>query len=212
MVGLLRARIAALRQFEPPAQFQKPEIPTDAPKYRIKFGGPGVPGNGEVVIALMTQQAPELTKEFEKLAAEDFWKDIKVDEIQRPPAAAGRFANTLCQFHFGFASTRGEDRSQWDTTKPSEHLVDENTGLSHFPGAVAARLDADGKSQVDRLWIVGDDAAAQDGTRQVFAYVVEGMDVVKGICKDLPLSSAQEDQVGRGKPADNIKIESITKV
>lgn len=212
MVGLLRARIEALEKFEMPAQFQRPAIPETAPRYRVKISGPS---EYEFVIALMTEQAPEITKAFEELVKTkpDHWKDMKVDEINRLPPKLQPWMRSMQapQFHFGFESTRKANRTEWDTTKPSEHLVDEVTGLSHFPGAVAARADADGKSQIDRLWITASDASIFDGSRQVFAYVVEGMDAVEQITKET-LSSSQEEEMGRGKPAEDLKIVSIEPV
>ena len=114
------------------------------------------------------------------------------------------------------------DKDKWgnctevrkDETKKKEQVIYDSffkfADLSNFPGAVAAR-SADGKSEVDRLWICADDRADPDGSRQVFAYVVEGLETVRSICE---VDFAQEDDElrGFGKPAENIAIESVVKV
>ena len=120
------------------------------------------------------------------------------------------------ELHFGFDSSRVEDRTQWASKEPSKNQVDfEDSNLSHFAGAVCGRPEADaesgGKSCVDRLWISVDDNAGQDGERVVFGYVVEGLDVLKSIC-DLPMSSTQEDENGEGRPNDLVRITKVTKL
>lgn len=202
-VSLLREQIAAARAFVSPAQFAKPEVPTNAPKVKFDFGEAG-----SVTLALMTEKAPKHCEEFLKLCKLEkgaFWVGLSIDEIQRKGSASGERPK---QFHLGFESTKAAERDKWTKTDPSTNLVDEVSDLSHFEGAVAARQEADGKSCADRFWVCGDDAAEQDGSRVVFAYVVEGLDVVKKICES-PMS-AQEDEMGSGVPTDKITVTAVT--
>ncbi len=199
VVSLMRDQIATAKEFTLPESFTKPEIPADALK--VKFT---VDGYGSFVIAVMPQ-APKHLEKFRELAESEWWKGVAVDEIHR---STDTFEQPY-SLHFGFASTKDEtDRTKWTTTEASEHQVEyETTGLSHFAGAVAGRPGEDGKSCVDRLWISVDDEANLDGTRVVFGYVTEGLDVLRSIC-DAGMS-AQEEERGRGKPEEDIRITAV---
>ncbi|MDO8349214.1 MAG: peptidylprolyl isomerase, partial [Planctomycetota bacterium] len=113
------------------------------------------------------------------------------------------------QLHLGFQSTKDADRTKWIKTDPSNHQIDfEKNVLSHFQGAVSAREGVDGKSCVDRMWIAVEDAAEEDGTRVVFAYVVEGLENLKKLCDSAMTST--EDEAGIGIPTDNVTVVSVT--
>lgn len=200
VVSLMRAQIANSKGFQLPKSFQKPEIPEDAKKVKFTFGD-----YGSATFALMPQ-APEHTKKFLELAQQDggFWNGLAVDEIQRGTENFDR-PNAL---HFGFASTKEDDRTKWTDTEPSENQVEwEETGLSHFDGAISARPEADGKSCADRIWVHVDDQANLDGNRVVFGYVVEGLDVLRSICE--AGMSAEEEDRGVGRPSENIRITAV---
>ncbi|MCB9884401.1 MAG: peptidylprolyl isomerase [Planctomycetes bacterium] len=200
VVGLMREQIAAAKVYQPPAQFAPITPPADATK--VKFT---VTGGRSFVIALM-DQTPEHKAKFLDLARKNFWVGLHVDEIQRP--GEGFTKGLARQMHFGYESTKELDSTKWTTTEPSKNTVPfENSDLSHFPGAVSARTEADGKSAVDRIFIVADDASRYDGERCVFGYVVEGLDAIKSICEE-PMT-AQEEEAGRGKPAQSVAIESV---
>lgn len=200
--AMLREQIQAARNFIAPSRLAQIPVPPDAKKVKFELST-----GGSFVVALMTEHAPKHVEAFLRLAAENggFWKGMAVDEIQRPTD----FQGTPRAMHLGFESTREDDRSKWITTEPSKQPLDfETNELSHFPGAISARIESDGKSSADRFWIVADDAPRYDGERVVFGYVVEGLDVVKRVCDES--MSAQEEQAGRGKPAANIRVTSIT--
>lgn len=200
MVGLMREQIAAARQYTPPAHFAKVEPPADAKKVKFKLTG-----DRSFTIALMPQ-TPLHQEKFLELAKANFWLGIHINEIQRP--GDGFAQGQPRQLHFGYESTKDLDRSKWSTTDPSKNAIEfEKANLSHFAGAVAARTGADGKSEVDRIYIVGDDASSQDESRVVFGYVVEGLEVVQALCDEA--MSAQEATMGRGRPSENIAIEAI---
>lgn len=202
VVSLMRAEIAAAKQFKEPASYAKPEIPADAKKIKFTFGD-----TGSFTVALMGGA----TKHHEKLlelAAKDegaYFKGIAVDEVVRPTDRA-RFQ--AMSFHFGFQSTKDDDRTTWTTTEPSEHEMDfEKDGLSNYEGTFCARTGADDKSCPDRFWVQVDEDANLDGTRVILGYVIEGMDVLRTI-GDAGLSAAEED-AGRGRPIENIRVTAV---
>jgi len=45
----------------------------------------------------------------------------------------------------------------------------------------------------------------------VFAYVVEGLENVRKIC-DASYDRSEDEEVGRGRPSENIAIKSVTKL
>ncbi|HEX6812586.1 MAG TPA: peptidylprolyl isomerase [Planctomycetota bacterium] len=201
-VAMIREQIAAAREYVPPQQFARVEVPADADKIKFEFSS----GYGSIVIALMPQ-SPQHRDAIKKLAEAGHWKDVAVDEIKR----ASRFMRQPMELHFGFESTKDSDSSKWNTTEPSKHVLDfEANDLSHFAGAVSARNEANGKSCADRLWIAVDEAPHYDGDRVIVGYVVEGLDNLKRICE--ATLSAQDDERGGGKPTENIRITSVSVV
>jgi cyclophilin family peptidyl-prolyl cis-trans isomerase len=206
-IGIVVDQLQAAKAFSEPSQFRKPEIPPDAPRYRIAFEG----DYGELVVALMPTAAPLHCAKFDSLVTSNFWNGIKVDEIIRP--GSSRWGEQVREFHFGFESTRTEaSRTDWDTTTASvaDHVVEEVSPLSHFAGALAAR-SRDGKSEVDRLHLCETDSPSRDERRQVFGYVVEGIETLRRIC-DVDFARSEDQALGRGAPAENIVIKSITKL
>lgn len=202
VITLMRQEIAAAKSFKLPASFAKPEIPADAKKIKFTFGD-----MGSFTVALVGNA----TKHHEKLlelAAKDegaYFKDIAVDELHRPTERASFQAMA---FHFGFQSSKEDDRTTWTTTEPSENEIDfEKSGLSHFDGTFSARVGADGKSCPDRFWVSVDQEPDLDGTRVILGYIVEGMDVLRSI-GDAGLSAAEEE-AGRGRPIENIRVSAV---
>jgi cyclophilin family peptidyl-prolyl cis-trans isomerase len=203
VVGLLRAQIAQIRGYSPPPQFAKPTIPADATKVRFELSG----DYGSFTLALMPD-APKHREAFLKLVESKFWEGIAVDEIRRPV----RFNKQPHELHIGFESTKSDDRDEWRDMEPSKHVVEfERNSLSHFPGAVSARNEADGKSCADRFWIVVDDAPRYDGDRVVFAYVVDGLENLRRVC-EATMRTTQEDEQGRGKTSDVIRVTGVSLV
>ncbi len=199
-VTRVRAEIEAAKLFQTPAHFAKAEIPADATKVKFELSGT----YGSFVIALMPEAKLE-REAFLKLAEANHWKDIAIDEIRRP-------AKTFKQpheMHLGFESTKDNDRTKWTDTEPSKHqLAFVKNSLSHFAGAVSARVEAEGKSCADRFWINFDDAPANDGDRVVFGFVVEGLENIKKVC-EVTMTTEEEGQ-GRGKPSETIRVTAVT--
>jgi cyclophilin family peptidyl-prolyl cis-trans isomerase len=206
MVALLRKQIGHVRSFEEPANFKQQPIPEEAPRYLVKTS------LGDITIALLEKEAPKHADAFKKLLADkpDFWDGMRVDQIERTGTRAQTMPRAT-QFHFGFEGSRQDDRTQWADKDPSKHQVEyEHNSRSHFPGAVSGRQEGT-KSCIDRLWISVDDNLTMDGTRVIFAYVVDGMDVLRRI-GEVGLATQGEEEAGSGKPQDDIKIVSVTKL
>ena len=202
VISFMRKEIADGRAFTIPAAYSKPEIPEDAIKVKFTFGD-----TGSFTMALFGGAEKHREKLLELVNKDDgaHFKGIAVDEIHRP---TDRALFQEMAIHFGFESSKDDDRTKWTTTEPSNHVVDfEDSGLSHFPGAVATRPEAEGKSCADRLWISVDDHSNMDGERVVLGYVVEGMDVLRDIAS--ATLSAQEEDQGRGRPIENIRITAV---
>jgi cyclophilin family peptidyl-prolyl cis-trans isomerase len=200
-VGRLRDQIKQAKDFTAPAHFAKPEIPADATKIKFDLSG----DYGSFTIALMPQ-APKHAEAFKKLAEAKFWEGIAVDEIRRPV----KILKQPHEMHIGFESTKSDDRDLWKDTDPSKNILDfEKSGLSHFPGAVSARNEADGKSCADRFWVAVDDAARYDNDRVVFGFVVDGLDNVRRVC-EATMRTTQEDEAGRGKTSDVVRVTAVT--
>jgi cyclophilin family peptidyl-prolyl cis-trans isomerase len=199
-VARMREQIAAAKSFARPEQFQRIEPAADAKKVKFELSN-----GASFVVAMMPKYAPKHVEAFLQKAAEAYWVGMAVDEIQRPT----EFGGQPKQMHLGFATTKEDDRTKWTTTDPSSQPLEfEASSLSHFPGAVSGRNEADGKSCADRFWIVADDAPRYDGERVVFGYVVEGLDQVARVCEES--MSAQEEQAGRGRPTENIRVTAVT--
>lgn len=208
MVDLLRKQMGHASDFKEPANFKQQPIPEDAPKYLVKTS------LGEFTIALLEKEAPKHAEAFQKLLTDDatFWNGMRVDQIERTGTGTrGQSMRRATQFHFGFEGSKKDDRTLWADKDPSKHQVEyEHNSRSHFPGAVSGRQEGT-KSCVDRLWVSVDDNLTMDGTRVIFGYVVDGMEVLRKI-GEVGLATQGEEEAGSGKPQDDIKIESVTRL
>jgi cyclophilin family peptidyl-prolyl cis-trans isomerase len=202
-VSLMRNQIAAAKAFAVPAHFAPQGLPAEADKFKFDLSN-----GGSFTLALEQAKAPKHCDAFRKLVESQFWVGLAIDEIQRPT----KTTQQPRQLHFGLESSRGQDdRDKWTDTEPSKNPVDyEKNDLSHFPGAVSARPEKDNKSCADRIWISVDDASRHDGERVIFARVVEGLDALKAICE--ASMTATEEEQGRGKPAETVRITAVTLV
>ena len=197
-IAIMRQQITAAKSFSLPAGYAMSEIPADAKKVKFTLGD-----YGSFTIALMPNAPLHTEKLIELVSADDgaWFKGVAVDEVRR----STKLRETPYAMHFGFQSTKDDIRSKWTTTEPSSNIVEfEDTGLSHFAGAVSARPEAEGKSCADRLWISVDDDANNDGSRVVFGFVVEGLDILRTVC-EASLDIQAEEQ-GQGQPTENIRV------
>lgn len=198
VIAMMRKQMAAAQSFSLPASYAMPEIPADAKKVKFTLGE-----YGSFTIALMPSAPLHADKLIELVTADDgaWFKGVAVDEVHR----STKLREIPYAMHFGFQSTKDDLRTKWSTTEPSTNIVEfENSGLSHFAGAVSARPEADGKSCADRLWISVDDNSNRDGSQVVFGFVTEGLDVLRTVC-ETSLDIQAEEQ-GQGQPTENIRV------
>lgn len=205
-------QIAAEQQFrsEHSRFYQAPE-PTSKEVAVVKTE------SGEFRIRFYDQLAPRHVATFLEKARQGYFDGLAVDMISRDPAQKDAFSQEAVQeMHFGLAVTKDQDdRTKWTEERSNlevEGEIDwEDSGISHFPGMVAATDGGEGKSIPFRVWINCSDAAAQrDGMRVVFGKVVEGLDVVERIVLESTFSNEAESRSGSGMPRDTIRIESVT--
>ncbi|MCC6671356.1 MAG: peptidylprolyl isomerase [Planctomycetes bacterium] len=206
-VALLLRHIESTQKFrsEHARLYQAPE-PDPLPVAVVKTS------LGEFKIRFYKAKAPKHVDNFVAKAKEGFFNGVRIDEVVRQGQGSLFASQTPAEFHLGLSSTKGQDdRTLWNRSEPSKTLLDfESNDLSHFPGMVAATPEGEGKSSGERVWInVTDAALAQDGGRVIFGRVVEGLDVLKAI-SEAPFSTEDENRAGRGRPLQNIEIESIT--
>jgi cyclophilin family peptidyl-prolyl cis-trans isomerase len=202
-VQRMRAEIAAIKDYKPPTQFSRTEVPADATKLKWELSN-----GSSFVMALMPQATKHREAILKLVEAKEgsFWKGIAVDQIRRPTKTMKR----PHELHIGFASTADDDRDKWNDTEPSTNLIDfEKNDLSHFAGAVSARAEADGKSCADRFWINLDDAPSNDGERVIVGFVVEGADSLKKVCEST-MAVASDEVQGQGRPSETIRVTSVS--
>lgn len=222
-VGLLLERIEAEQGFRAEhARFYEAPEPDSTEVVVIKLADDDGRFDGEIKIRLYTERAPEHARAF--LAAirdESFFDGLRIHNVERmgtDPQITAMVGPGMrpSAFKFGLPVTRDEeDRTKWTNasgTVAEEHVVPwEDTGVSHFPGMLAAEPHSGGKSQIERLVINGDDvAASNDGQRVVFGRVVEGLELVRRVIEEIEFRSESDARVGRGTPGDSVRIESIT--
>jgi len=207
----LRARIAEERQFraEHIGYYEAPK-PDFAKAVVFDFGE-----LGKVKVGLYEDLAPEHRDAFLRLAEAGFWVGQRINEVSRP-AEERSFQPRPGEIHFGLVSSKKDSISSW---QDDEELADEanalpweTSSLSHFPFMVAAEPYTEGRSQIQRVVINVDDAAAsRDGSRVIFGRVLEGMEVIREILGS-ELSTESEETAGQGRPVDFITIEAVTVV
>ena len=202
-VALLIAQIDAEKAFraEHPLLFQAPE-PAPSPTAVVTTS------EGVFKIRFYPDRAPKTVANFVEKAKSGFYDGQHIDEIVRTGSAPGA-AKAAAEFHFGFEGSKQDDREQWKKPVEASAMEFEESGLSHFPLMVAAAPEADGKASQTEIWINVEDAASRhDELRVVFGRVVEGVEVAEKIAA-ATYATEDENRAGRGRPRDNIKIESI---
>ncbi|MCA8941693.1 MAG: peptidylprolyl isomerase [Planctomycetes bacterium] len=198
---------AANRQF-----FDAPE-PESTKAVEIVFGGQFA---GKVKIRFFENAAPKHVRAFLGLVEEGFFNNMRVHYVERAGFEAELMDPSRIpgELKFGLEVTKEDnDRANWTATQQADQEIDwEDTGLSHFPGMVAAeQTPGKAKSQIERIVINSKDVAGiRDGTRVIFGRVVEGLDLIQEIVRDAEFQSESDDQSGFGAPADDVRIESVT--
>jgi cyclophilin family peptidyl-prolyl cis-trans isomerase len=209
IAGQMLARIDVEQKFrQENPRFFEAAAPTSAETITIEFENAGT-----VKIKLFDQATPGHAAKFLELAKAGWWSGMRVHEIRREPQPNDFNRDVPDEIAFGWASTKDEDdRTKWvPGDVAEEHVIDwEDSNLSHFPGTVAVEVAKEGRSQVERVVINGDDAAAtSDGNRVIVGRVVEGLDVVLDMVNG-GFADATSVTIGRGKPEENYVIKSVT--
>lgn len=209
IAGQMLVRIDAEQKFrQDNPRFFEPTAPTSAETITIEFENAGT-----VKIKLFDQAAPNHAAKLLELARAEWWKGMRVHEIRREPQPNDFNRDVPDEIAFGWASTKDEDdRTKWVPGDVAEdHVIDwEDNSLSHFPGTVAVEVAKAGRSQLERIVINGDDAAAtSDGNRVIVGRVVEGLDVILDMVNG-GFADATSVTIGRGKPEENYVIKSVT--
>lgn len=208
LVSLLRDRIERETAFRA-ANRHLYEAATPDPSpvvvMTVDMGG----AQSEVRIRFFKDRAPEHVDNFLELVRAGWFDGQKVDWIERQGTQA--LTGAAEQFHFGLPITRDEqDRSKWEDARgeASEKLLEyEDNNLSHFPGAVAAASEDDGKSSGERVWIVANDAARWfDGERVVFGQVDPAdLEKLQDICQ-MGFMDVDADRTGGGQPQQDATL------
>ncbi len=176
--------------------------------------------NGTLKIRFFEKHAPKHVAAFLKAAEEGFYTDLRVHNVARKGTGEAQQNLSVMripsELKFGLPITKtDDDRSKWHNSSgqvdESREIDWEDNNLSHFPGTLSAELSTGGKSQIERLILNAKDVAlSSDGRRVIFGRVVEGLDFLERLIAEVEFQSETDDQIGRGVPADNIRIKSVT--
>ena len=166
-VEALRKNIREMQAFDAahPGLYENPKPPADAPRVRLKTD------QGDIVVALYTQQAPKHCDNFLKLCHDGFYAGTKFHRVQQKFMIQG-----------GDPNSKAGEPATWGQGGPGYKIDPEPSSLSHFAGALAmAKSGGDTQSSGSQFYITTDPAHGFDGGYTIFGTVVEGMDVVTKI-------------------------------
>lgn len=142
--------------------------PADAPRVTIQTG------EGDIVVALYQDLAPEHVANFLAVAKEDGYDGTKFYR------AVNNASSSLIEG--GDPNTREEDATNWGRGGDDKTLEQEKNGLIHAPGYLAmARSSTGAASSGMRFYLTFGRSHFLDGQSTIFGKVVEGLDVIKEI-------------------------------
>lgn len=145
--------------------FANPAPPTDAPKVRLKTD------QGDIVVALYTNEAPKHVENFLKLCREGYYTNTKFHRVVKDFMIQG-----------GDPNSRNDDRKTWGMGGPDYKIDREENKLHTFAGYLAAaKQSRDTQSSGSQFFITTTDKLTIDGQYVVFGKVLEGMDVAHKI-------------------------------
>ncbi len=204
-VSRVRVRIAAEQKFHAEhSELYEAPAPDFGKFVEIQFESLGT-----IKIAFYSSFAEKHRDAFLRLAEAGFWNGQRIHKIARSPEGSDNGQPE--ELSFGLVSSKEESVSSWNESEELEvgsELPWELSSLSHFPFMVAAEPHEEGKSQIQRIVINGNDAAQRDGSRVIFGRVIEGQEVLEDILGS-ELSTETEESAGQGRPADFITITSV---
>ena len=176
---------------EHPELFGNPEPAAGATRVRFQTDA------GDFTVALYADRAPLHAENFVNQVTEGAYNGMKFHR-----SAFGQMIDT------GDPTTRDEasDPMAWGRQGVEGTVEDEDSGLSHFAGALSAnRVAGEETSNASLISILAQAAHYRDGTNVVFGTVVEGMDIVRDI------ASRPSDPTGQ-RPLEPVTIQSVSVV
>lgn len=166
-VGAMREDIVAQQEWEAgrPELFALPDPPEDAPRVRIRTD------QGDLVVALYTQQAPRHAENFLELAQQGYYDGTRFHRI----------SSSFIQG--GDPNSKDLDHPEtWGQGGPETQLEPEPSGLAHFPGALSmAKKEGEALESGSQFFITTAPVHHLDGLHTVFGKVLEGLDVARAI-------------------------------
>lgn len=148
--------------------FDNPEPPADAPKVRMETT------EGDIVIALYPQRAPEHVSNFLKHADADFYVGTKFHRVMPDFMIQGGDPN----------SRDNEDNRTWGQGDAGYTINHEASELKHFRGYLSAAKKGNGIEESGaQFFITTGDPHHLNGKHTVYGKVISGMDVVDRICE-----------------------------
>ena len=190
LVDSLAAKIEARRTWEEqnPEVFALPDPAPGSPRVRIKTT------EGEFVIALYRDRAPETTRRFVELVSSEFYDGQAIHAVRKDMAIELGDPHT---------ENQPEDYDSWGSGGMNQGVAGEKNRLKHFKGAVAtAPTVGAGEVSSSRFQVLTADAHQFNARGVVFGIVVEGLDVTEKI-DDL------ETAPGSLRPAERVDVESV---
>lgn len=190
LVDSLAAKIDARRRWEEshPELFGLPDPPDGAPRVRITTS------QGDIVIALYRQEAPETTARFVELVTGGFFDGQAVHAVRKDLAIELGDPHT---------KTRPDEPDSWGLGGQNVGVPGETNALKFFRGAVAtAPVVNEGEESSSRFMILSADGLRLGGQGVVFGVVVEGIELAESL-------DDVETAPGSLRPAERIEIESM---
>lgn len=169
--------------------FQNPPLPEGSPRVRITTS------EGDIVIGLFQEEAPQHVENFLKLVDDGFYVDTKFHRVLEDFMIQG-----------GDPNTKTRDKiDEWGTGGPGYKIGPEFNDLAHLRGYVsAAKQPNEFQSSGSQFFITTGDANWLDGQHCVFGVVLEGMDVVEKI---------EQGELETGdRPRDPVAITAVSRI
>ena len=171
-----------------PGLLENPALPEGSPRVRI------VTGEGDIVVGLFQEKAPEHVENFLKLCREGFYDGTKFHRV---------VAGFMIQG--GDPNTKQVDFATWGQGGPGYKVSVETNDLYHFEGVLAAaKMPGETESSGSQFYITTGTPHHLDGQHVVYGTVIEGMDVVK----DIEGGAIEDPQTARPeKPVEILNTE-----
>ncbi|MDP6538046.1 MAG: peptidylprolyl isomerase [Planctomycetota bacterium] len=172
-----------------PLVFANPEPAADAPRVRLSTA------EGDIVVALYPDRAPEHVANFLKLCGEGYYDGTRFHRVRQSFLIAG-----------GDPNTREGAPDTWGDGGPEYTLQPEESGLRHFAGALGAEKESALAEEASgsQFYVLYSPAHVMDERYTVFGQVVEGLEIV-GVISDSPLSEGSVD-----RPEIPVAVDSAT--